>query len=472
MEVPDSMVERRKQEISKESLQLKRTVEPRRAVEVLSESTASGHTKFHGKMSMTLMEQIVSDENVIKALEYLEKKKKDTSPGIDGMKVPALREYLRGIWKELKPALLDGTYQPQPVRRTEIPKDGGGTRMLGIPTVLDRFIQQSMLQIVSPIFDRTFSEHSHGYRKGHNQKMAVREATHYIQEGRKWIVDMDLSKFFDRVNHDILMSRVARKIEDKGVLKLIRKYLEAGVMINGVVMETEEGTAQGGPISPLLSNIMLDELDKELESRGHKFVRFADDFQVYVRSKRAGERVMKSLILFLEGKLKLKVNREKSAVDLAWKRTFLGFSFYYVNGEIRLRLAPKAIRKVKEKIREITCRRKPFSIEERIKKLNSQLQGWIGYFHIADMKRHLENLESWIRRRLRMCIWKQWKKVKTRITKLRGLGLPDKEAIKIANTRKGYWRIAKCQQLHVALNNQYWTKQGLISLVATYSKHR
>lgn len=466
------MGEQRKQKISKENLKLKETVEPRGAVEVPSASAASGHAKFHGKMSMKLMEQIVADTNVVKALEYLEKEKKDTAPGIDGMRVPALREYLRGIWKELKPALLDGTYQPQPVRRTEIPKDGGGTRMLGIPTVLDRFIQQSMLQILTPIFERTFSDHSHGYRKGHSQKMAVTEAKYYIQEGRKWVVDMDLSKFFDRVNHDILMSRVARKVEDKRVLRIIRNYLEAGVMINDVVMETEEGTPQGGPLSPLLSNIMLDELDKELESRGHKFVRFADDFQVYVKSKRAGERVMESLTQFLEGKLKLKVNREKSAVDLARRRTFLGFSFYYMKGEIRFRLAPKTIRKVKDKIREITCRRKPISIENRIRELNLYLQGWIGYFHIADMKTHLESLESWIRRRLRMCIWKQWKRVKTRITKLRGLGLPNEEAIKIANTRKGYWRIAKSQQIHIALSNQYWAEQGLINLIATYSKHR
>jgi RNA-directed DNA polymerase len=216
---------------------------------------------------------------------------------------------------------------------------------------------------------------------------------------------------------------------------------------------------------------MLDDLDKELEARGHKFVRFADDFQVYVKSKRAGERVMKSLIQFLEGKLKLRVNREKSAVDLAWKRTFLGFSFYMRNREVHLRLAPKTIKKLKDKVRKITCRRKPFSMEKRIEELNSYLKGWIGYFHIADMKRHLENLESWIRRRLRMCIWKQWKKVKTRITKLRSLGLPDKDAIKIANTRKGYWPIAKCQQLHIALNNQYWRDQGLICLVTTYSKY-
>ena len=244
---------------------------------------------------MELMERMLSDNNVVGALEYLEKNKEDTAPGIDGMLVPELREYLRANWKELKTSLLKGTYRPQPVKRTEIPKDGGRVRLLGIPTVLDRFIQQAMLQVLAGRFDEDFSSHSHGFRKGHNQRMAVTEARDYIQSGNEWVVDMDLSKFFDRVNHDVLMSRVARKIKDKRVLKLIRKYLEAGVMVNGVVVETYEGTPQGGVISPLLSNIMLNDLDQELERRGHKFVRYADDFQVYVKSKRAGKRVMKSL---------------------------------------------------------------------------------------------------------------------------------------------------------------------------------
>lgn len=421
---------------------------------------------------MELMERILSDENVVMALEYMERHKKDTAPGIDGMIVPELREYLRASWRELKPALLKGTYQPQPVRRTEIPKDGGGTRLLGIPTVLDRFIQQSMLQVISLKFEVDFSYHSHGFRKGHSQKEAINEARDYIQQGYKWVVDMDLSKFFDRVNHDILMSRVARKIKDKRVLKLIRAYLEAGVMDNGVVVITDEGTAQGGPLSPLLSNIMLDDLDKELEHRGHKFVRYADDFQVYIQSKRAGERVMESLTNFLQSRLKLKVNQKKSAVDYAWKRTFLGFSFYKMKGKVRLRLAPKTLKKVKDRIREITCRRRAISIKGMIEELNQYLKGWLGYFHVADMKSHLQRLSSWIRRRLRMCVWKQWKKVRTRIRKLRGFGLPDGEAIKFANSRKGYWRLSNSFHLHKALGNHYWAKQGLIDLVATYSKHR
>lgn len=421
---------------------------------------------------MRLMEQILTGENTLKALDYMEKKKKHTAPGIDGMRVPELREFLRENWREIGREILNGTYQPQPVRRTEIPKDGGGKRMLGIPTVLDRFIQQSILQKLAIIFEKDFSDHSHGFRKGHSQKMAIRESRHYIQEGRVWVVDMDLSKFFDRVNHDMLMAQLAKKITDGRVLKLIRAFLEAGAMENGVVVEVGKGTPQGGPLSPLLSNIVLDELDKELESRGHKFVRFADDFQVYVASKRAGERTMESLTHFIETKLKLKVNQEKSAVDLAWKRTFLGFGFYYRKGEIRLRLAPKTLKKFKERVREKTSRRVSQSMDARISKLNEYLVGWLGYFHIADMKSHLKRMESWIRRRLRMCLWKQWKKVKTRIRRLRSLGLPNEEAIKLGNTRKGYWRIASCQQIHITLNNKYWKEQGLISLTKTYSKYR
>jgi len=276
---------------------------------------------------MELMEQVVSNQNVIRALEYMEKSKKNTSPGIDGMEVPELREHLRANWREIKTSLLNGNYKPKPVKRTEIPKDGGKVRLLGIPTVLDRFIQQSILQVIYWKFDKDFSMYSHGFRKGHSQRYALEHAREHIQSGNTWVVDMDLSKFFDRVNHDILMSKVARKIKDKAILKVIRSYLEAGVMVNGVVIETVRNTPQGGVISPLLSNIMLNELDKELEARGHKFVRYADDFQVYVKSKRAGERVRESLTNFLEDKLNLKVNEDKSAVDLVWRRTFLGIGF-------------------------------------------------------------------------------------------------------------------------------------------------
>ena len=421
---------------------------------------------------MELMEHILWDDNVVKALEYMEKKKKDTAPGIDGMRVPELREYLRANWSEIKTSLLNGTYEPQPVRRTEIPKDGGRVRLLGIPTVLDRFIQQAMLQKLDWRFDEEFSASSHGFRKMHNQKMAVNEARDYIQSGNHWVVDMDLSKFFDRVNHDILMSRVARKIKDKRVLKLIRRYLEAGVMENGVVVETHKGTPQGGVISPLLSNIMLNDLDQELERRGHKFVRYADDFQVFVKSKRAGQRVMRSLTRFLEDELRLKVNERKSAVDLAWKRTFLGFSFYKRKGEVRIRLAPKTLKKFKERIRKETSRKISISLEKRIKNLNQYLKGWIGYFHIADMKSHLNKMGSWIRRRLRMCVWKQWKNVSTRIRNLKNLGLKKVEAIKFGNSRKGYWRLSKCYQMHNTLNNKYWSDNGLVNPVETYLEHR
>lgn len=421
---------------------------------------------------MELMELMLLDDNVVKALEYMEKRKKDTAPGIDGMRVPELREYLRANWREIKTSLLKGTYRPQPVRRTEIPKGGGRVRLLGIPTVLDRFIQQAMLQKLDWRFEEEFSVSSHGFRKGHSQKMAVNEAREHIQSGNEWVVDMDLSKFFDRVNHDILMSRVARKIKDKRVLKLIRRYLEAGVMVNGVVVETNKGTPQGGVISPLLSNIMLNDLDKELELREHKFVRYADDFQIYVKSERAGKRVMESVTRFLEDKLHLKVNQRKSAVDYAWKRTFLGFSFYKRQGEVRIRLASKTLKKFKERIREKTSRRISISMEERINKLNRYLKGWIGYFHIADMKTHLKKIESWIRRRLRMCIWKQWKNIKTRIKKLKQLGLSNEEAAKYSNSRKGYWRLSNSYQINSTLSNKFWSKKGLVDLIAVYSKHR
>lgn len=427
---------------------------------------------FTGGINMELIEQIVSDQNVIKALEYMEKNKKGTAPGIDGMRVPELRDYLRANWRELKPSLLNGTYKPHPVKRTEIPKDGGKVRLLGIPTVLDRFIQQAILQVLDWRFDQEFSIYSHGFRKRHSQKDAIEDAKEHIQAGNVWVVDMDLAKFFDRVNHDILMSKVAHKIKDKKVLKLIRSYLEAGVMVNGVKVETDEGTPQGGVISPLLSNIMLNELDQELEARGHKFVRYADDFQVYVRSKRAGIRVMRSLTRFLEDRLKLRVNETKSAVDLAWRRTFLGVGFYRRKGEVRLRIAPKTIKKFKKRIREITSRRKSMSIANRIKELNQYLKGWLGYFHIVDMKTYLHKFQSWIRRRLRMCIWKQWKRVRTRIRKLRGLGVSNEEAIKIGNSRKGYWRLSNTLQLNQALNNQFWEEMGLVNLISTYLNHR
>ncbi len=384
---------------------------------------------------MILMEQLVSKENLEKALKQIERNKRK-APGIDGMRVEELREYLSEHGEGIRQQLLSGTYEPQAVKRVEIPKDGGGLRL------------------------------------GRSQHQAVKETLKHVRDGKTWVVDMDLSKFFDRVNHDMLMARVARQVEDKGILRLVRRYLEAGVMIHGIVVETTVGTPQGDPLSPLLSNIILDDLDKELERRGHAFVRYADDFQAYVSSSRSGRRVMESLQKYVEGTLKLKVNQEKSSVRRIRKTTYLGFSFYKKpRGPISLRLASKTLQKVRRKFRELTTRRWSISIEDRIQRINQYLKGWIGYFYPADMKTRLERIMGWLRRRLRMCLWKQWKDPRTRLRKLRGLGVEDEEARKVAGSRKGYWALSLNQQIHKALDNQYWSDAGLIQLIPTYSKY-
>jgi RNA-directed DNA polymerase len=412
-----------------------------------------------------LMDRILSRENLIEALKRVEKNK--GSHGIDGMSVKLLRRHLYDNWETLCNSLRMGTYQPNPVRRVEIPKPNGGVRLLGIPTVTDRFIQQAIAQVLTPLFDPTFSEHSYGFRPNRRGHDAVRKAKEYISEGYRWVIDMDLEKFFDKVNHDKLMGILASRIQDRLVLKLIRKYLQAGVMINGVVYDAEEGTPQGGPLSPLLSNILLDKLDKELESRGHKFVRYADDCNIYMKSRKAGERVMNSITSFIEQKLKLKVNKEKSAVDRPWKRKFLGFSFT-VNKKPKVRIANESIKRLKTKIRELTSRSKPIPMEIRIEKLNQYLTGWCGYFALADTPSKFKEFDEWIRRRLRMIEWKQWKKPKTRVRKLKGLGVPDHKAHEWGSSRKKYWRIACSPILHKTLDNSYWSNRGLKSLYQRY----
>jgi len=351
----------------------------------------------------------------------------------------------------------------------EIPKPGGGVRLLGIPTVMDRLIQQALLQVLTPIFDVGFSGSSFGFRPGRRAHDAVRKAQAYIRDGYRWVVDMDLEKFFDRVNHDILMARVARKVKDKRVLKLIRAYLGAGVMVNGVVHATEEGTPQGGPLSPLLANILLDDLDKELERRGLKFVRYADDCNIFVASKRAGERVMESVTRFVEGKLKLKVNRDKSAVDRPWKRKFPGFSFL-PDREATIRLAPKTVERFKERVRAITSRTRPVTMEQRIRELNRYITGWVGYFRIAAAKSHCETLDQWIRRRLRMCLWKQRKRIRTRYRELRALGVPEHFVHMMANSRRGPWEMSR--NLNNALDTRYFQAQGLVSMLECYLAFR
>jgi len=415
------------------------------------------------------MEQVVARENMLAALKRVERN--GGAPGVDGLPTERLRDQIRAEWPRIREELLTGTYRPMPVRRVEIPKPGGGKRLLGIPTAMDRLIQQALLQVLTPIFDPQFSEASYGFRPGRRAHDAVKKARQYVEEGYEWAVDLDIEKFFDRVNHDILMARVARKVTDKRVLILIRRYLTAGVMVNGVVIETAEGTPQGGPLSPLLANILLDDLDKELEKRGHKFVRYADDCNIYVKSKRAGERVMASIRNFLQERLKLKINQQKSAVDRPWKLKFLGFSMYKVKGQILIRLAPQTIKRVKMKIREITSRNKPVSMAERIERLNAYLGGWMGYFALAETPSIFKNLEGWMRRRLRMCLWKQWKRVRTRYRELRALGLPEWVVHEFANARKGPWRIAH-GPMNRALGNAYWQSQGLMSLTERYQSLR
>jgi len=413
-----------------------------------------------------LLEKILMRENMILAIKRVEKNK--GSHGVDGMKYDELRANIIRNWKSIKQKLLEGTYKPAPVRRTEIPKPNGGTRLLGIPTVIDRMIQQAIAQELSKIYEPTFSDSSYGFRPGRSQHMAIRKAKEYINEGYKWVVDTDLEKYFDTVNHDILMERLSRKIKDKRVLKLIRKYLESGIMMNGLVKLSEEGVPQGGPLSPLLSNIMLDEVDKELEKRGHRFCRFADDCNVYVKTKKAGERVLKSIKNLIENKLKLKINEAKSAIDLVDKRKFLGFSFYFTEKGAEIRIHPKSYERFKAKIKEKTNRNTGISMGYRLKKLGEVTNGWINYYGIAKGKRKLKRIEGWTRRRLRACIWKQWKRVRTRYKNLAKLGTPKYEAWRYANTRKGYWRISNSPILSITLNNKYLEKLGYKSIIKRY----
>jgi RNA-directed DNA polymerase len=414
-----------------------------------------------------LMEQMLSSENL--RLAYKQVMRNRGASGVDGVTVEQLQDHLWKHWDRVKVELQTGTYRPAPVKRIEIPKADGGKRMLGVPTVLDRMIQQAMLQVLDPIFDAKFSQHSYGFRKGKRAHDAVKQAQAYIQTGHRYVVDMDLEKFFDRVNHDMLMARVARKIGDKRILKLIRSYLNAGAMNQGIFERSDEGTPQGGPLSPLLANILLDDLDHELTRRGLRFVRYADDCNIFVKTKRAGIRVMETVTRFVENKLKLKVNREKSAVDRPWNRKFLGFSFLK-DKKATIRIAPKSLERMKDKIRTITSRTAPIPIKQRIEKLNRFMMGWVGYFQLASAKGHMEDTDRWIRRRLRMCLWKQWKRVRTRTRELRALGMPNWVAIRTASSRRGPWEMSR--NINNALNNSYWESRGLKSLLNRYLELR
>jgi group II intron reverse transcriptase/maturase len=428
-----------------------------------SECQVTGASERTEPIKTAMMEEVVRRENLKKAVKRVCANK--GSPGIDGMTVDELKGYLRTHWPEIREQMLQGQYKPRPVKQVLIPKPGGGTRMLGIPTALDRFIQQALLQSLNPIYDPTFSPHSYGFRPGRNAHQAVRQAKRYIEQGYEWVVDIDLEKCFDRINHDILMGRLARRITDKRILRLIRSYLQAGVMVHGVVQERYEGTPQGGPLSPLLSNILLDELDKELEGRGHKFCRYADDCNIYVRSERAGMRVMDSIERFLAKRLKLKVNRQKSAVDRPQKRKFLGFSF--TSGrQLKVKLSDKALKSAKHRIKLVTRRSRGISLLQVIKELGTFLRGWLGYYRLIETPTVLRDLDSWIRRRLRCFVMKQWiNNCHTRYKGLRTLGVSDYQARRIAGSRKGPWAMSNTKPVKVAMPNRFFAEKGLLSLL-------
>src|SRR5213596_140256 len=411
-----------------------------------------------------LMEEVCELDNCKQALQRVKANK--GSPGVDGMTVDELPEYLKQHGLKIGEQLRNGTYQPQPVRRVEIPKpDGQGVRKLGIPCVLDRFVQQAVLQVLQKRWDPTFSEHSHGFRPGRSARQAVHEAQQYIAKGYGWVVDLDLEKFFDRVNHDRLIAAVAERVADKRMLKLTRAFLEAGVMEDGLVSPVDEGAPQGGPLSPLLSNLVLDELDRELERRGHRFVRYADDNNIYVRSERAGQRVMDSITRFITQRLKLKVNDKKSAVARPQERKFLGFSF--TDGpEVRRRIAPKAVERFKERIREITRQAQGVSLETTIATLAPYMRGWRGYFGFCETPDLLINLTRWDRLRLRAALWRQWKTPRRRRAMLIQLGVRPVLADKTAASGRGPWFLAHSKALSFGLSNAYFRSRGFPSLFA------
>lgn len=432
-----------------------------RAPDEGTESTTANPSTESQANTDKLIEEVCEKENLKEALRRV--KANAGAAGVDGMTVKDLPVYLRENWPRLKEQLLSGTYRPQPVRRVEIPKTGGGTRKLGIPTTVDRFLQQAVLQVLQERWDPTFSKNSYGFRPGRSAHQAVAKAQEYIQQGYDWVVDLDLEKFFDRVNHDVLMSRVARRISDKRMLKLIRGFLNSGVMVNGLVGPTDEGTPQGGPLSPLLSNLLLDELDRELKRRGHRFVRYADDCNIYVKSERAGQRVMEGVKHFLTRKLRLKVNESKSAVARPKDRKFLGFSF--VCGEsVRRSVAPQTICRFKERIRELTWRTRGISIEQMIEELRPYMIGWRNYFGFCETPSILKDLEGWTRRRLRCMIWKQWTRGTVRFRELRSRGVREALAAQTAGSAHGPWRLSHSPGVNHALSNTFFDSLGLPAL--------
>lgn len=441
------------------------TGEARRAEREGSESLGATSEPESSARTDRMMEEIVERENLKEALRRVKANK--GSAGVDGMTVNQLGDYLKQHWPAIREQLLSGAYRPKPVKRVEIPKPDGGVRKLGIPTVLDRFIQQAVMQVLQQRWDLEFSDHSYGFRPGRSAHQAIAQAQRYIAAGYSWVVDLDLEKFFDRVNHDKLMAQIAKRVEDKRLLKLIRAFLNAGVMENGLIGPSVEGTPRGGPLSPLLSNIVLDELDCELRRRGHRHVRYADDCNIYVRSERAGHRVMKSVTRFITQRLKLKVNEAKSAVARPQERKFLGFTFTR-GPEIRRAIAPKALTRFKDRIREITRQAKGVSIETTVKRLATYMVGWRGYFGFCETPEVLIGLVRWVRLRLRCALWRQWKTPRRRRAALLELGVRPQLAANTAGSGRGPWYLARAKALSVGASNAYFRSLGLPSLFENY----
>lgn len=433
---------------------------PRSVTEGTESPVAESRAESPAKADM-VMEEILDPENLREALKRVKANK--GSAGVDHITVGQIPDYLREHWPEIRKQLLEGTYKPQPVLRVEIAKPDGGVRKLGIPVVLDRFLQQAVMQVLQSKWDPTFSEHSFGFRPNRSAHQAVAQAHEYIGQGYTWVVDLDLEQFFDRVNHDKLMGLVARRIRDKRVLKLLRAFLNAGVMEKGLVSALDEGTPQGGPLSPLLSNIVLDELDRELQRRGHRFARYADDCNIYVRSQRAGERVMENITGFITKKLKLRVNQQKSAVARPWERKFLGFSFTAKEPQ-RRRIAPKSMARFKGRIREITRRTRGVSLQRMAAELTVYLRGWHGYFGFCQTPSVFEELDCWIRHRLRSVVWKQWKVSGTRFAELRKRGVNARLAGHTTGSSHGPWRLSQSRAMCVAFPNVFFARMGLFRL--------
>jgi RNA-directed DNA polymerase len=459
---------RRKEESSKA-----KTEEPRESLAPLLNSAivdkAEKETSFlpsdHDAYIVSI-ESIVDDCNMKDAIAKVKRNK--GAPGIDGVTTEEISEVMQKQWPQIKQAILDGKYCPSPVRRVEIPKpDGSGIRQLGIPTVMDRIIQQAIHQELVPVFEPIFSQHSYGFRPNRSAHQAVLQAQTYIQEGCEWVVDIDLEKFFDKVNHDMLMARIARRVKDKKILLLIRRFLQAGVMDDGLVKPTEEGTPQGGPLSPLLSNIMLDDFDKKLEERGLRFARYADDCNIYVKSEKAGQRVMEAVVRYLTKELKLKVNQQKSAVDNPWKRKFLGFTFTTGKEPNRIAVHESRVKRLKDKVRGLTKKLRGGKLKDNIQKLLIPItRGWANYFGIAEVRGIFESLDGWIRRKIRAILWRQWKEPRTRYKRLRALGLKDIGARNTAYNRKGPWRMATSPGMHRALSNGVIESMGYTPMVS------